>query len=100
MATGNWFGITIASFERGTVRQSPDGLLIYDDEGHHEVPVRGDGSSGNSELKELHAAITQGAPISHDGRWGMATLEVCVSILQSARERKEIMLTHQIASRD
>ncbi len=100
IATGNWFGITVASFERGTVRQSPDGLLIYDDEGHHEAPVSGDGASGNAELLELHAAITQGVPITHDGRWGMATLEVCVSILQSARERREIMLTHQCASRD
>jgi phthalate 4,5-cis-dihydrodiol dehydrogenase len=99
-ATGNWFGITLVSCERGTIRQSPDGLLIYDDEGHREVPVTGEGASGNAELRELHAAITQGTPLTHDGRWGMATLEVCVSILQSARERREIMLTHQVPVRE
>ena len=27
----------------------------------------------------------------------MATLEVCLAIMQSARERREIMLTHQVA---
>ena len=100
IATGNWFGITVVSCERGNIRQSPDGLLIYDDDGHHELPVHGEGASGNAELRELHAAITRGEPISHDGRWGMATLEVCVAILQSARERREIMLTHQCPTRD
>jgi phthalate 4,5-cis-dihydrodiol dehydrogenase len=43
----------------------------------------------------LHAAVTRGAPISHDGRWGMATLEACLAMLESGRERREIMLTHQ-----
>jgi hypothetical protein len=32
----------------------------------------------------------------HDGRWGQATLEVCLGILQSAAERKEIMMNHQV----
>jgi hypothetical protein len=27
----------------------------------------------------------------------MATLEVCLAIMESARERKEIMLKHQVA---
>ena len=99
-ATGNWFGITIVSCERGNIRQSPDGLLIYDDEGMHEVPVAGEGATGVTELREIYAAITEGKPISHDGRWGMATLEVCVAIMQSARERREIMLTHQCPTPD
>ncbi len=94
-SSGNWFGITIVSCERGTIRQSPDGIIVYDDEGHHEVPVHGEGFSGSAELKELYDAVFNGKPISHDGRWGMGTLEVAVSILQSARERREIMLTHQ-----
>ena len=92
---GNWFGILLVSCERGNLRQSPDGVLVYDDDGHHEVPVRGRGASGDVELRELHAAVTRGVPISHDGRWGLATLEVCLAMLQSGRERREIMLTHQ-----
>jgi phthalate 4,5-cis-dihydrodiol dehydrogenase len=99
-STGNWFGITIVSCERGNIRQSPDGLLIYDDEGMHEVPVSGEGATGVTELNEIYGAITEGKPISHDGRWGMATLEVCVAIMQSAKERREIMLTHQCSTPD
>jgi phthalate 4,5-cis-dihydrodiol dehydrogenase len=99
-ATGNWFGITLVSCERGNIRQSPDGLLIYDDDGMHEVPVAGEGATGATELGELYAAVTEGKPISHDGRWGMATLEVCVAIMQSGRERREITLTHQCPTPD
>ena len=33
--------------------------------------------------------------MSHDGRWGLATLEVLVAIMQSGRERREIMMTHK-----
>ena len=28
-----WFGITVASFERGDIRQSPNGIFVYGDEG-------------------------------------------------------------------
>lgn len=41
-----------------------------------------------------------GKPLFHDGRWGMATLEVCLAMIQSAKERREIMLTHQVAVSD
>jgi phthalate 4,5-cis-dihydrodiol dehydrogenase len=99
-ATGNWFGITLVSCERGAIRQSPNGILIYDDEGQREVPITGDGATGTTELRELYDAITKGTPISHDGRWGMATLEVILGILQSGRERREIMLSHQCPSHD
>jgi len=94
-STGNWFGITVVSCERGNIRQSPNGLLIYDDEGHHEVPVPGGREVGYPELRELREAIRSGARMRHDGRWGMATLEVLVAIMQSADERREIFLTHQ-----
>jgi phthalate 4,5-cis-dihydrodiol dehydrogenase len=92
---GNWFGILLVSCERGNLRQSPGGVLVYDDDGHHEVPVHDSGHGGEAELRELHAAITHGVPLSHDGRWGLATLEVCLALMQSGRERREIMLTHQ-----
>jgi hypothetical protein len=45
--------------------------------------------------QELYEAVTQDRPVYHDGRWGMATLEVCLAIMQSARERREILLSHQ-----
>ncbi len=92
---GSWFGITVATCERGEIRQSPQGLLVYGDDGVEEIPVAGRNASRNSELQELYEAVVEDRPVYHDGRWGMATLEVCLAIMQSARDRREITLTHQ-----
>ena len=92
---GQFFGVTVATCERGDIRQSPDGLYVYGDDGQSEVPVEGRSASRSSELQELYEAVTQDRPVYHDGHWGMATLEVCLAIMQSARERREIRLTHQ-----
>jgi phthalate 4,5-cis-dihydrodiol dehydrogenase len=92
---GTMFGVTIATCERGDIRQSATGLLVYSDDGVTEVPVEGRSASRFSELQELYDAVTQNRPVYHDGRWGMATLEVCLAIMQSARERREIVLSHQ-----
>lgn len=93
---GAFFGITVVTCERGEIRQSPPGnLLVYTDDGIKDLPVSGAGASRNSELTELYEAVVQDRPVYHDGRWGMATLEVVLGIMQSARERREIMMTHQ-----
>jgi phthalate 4,5-cis-dihydrodiol dehydrogenase len=92
-----WFGITVASFERGDIRQSPNGLYIYGDGGRREIPVEGGRGVGTLELQEMHDAIFAGRPMLHDGRWATATLEVGNAIVQSSRERREIQLAHQCA---
>jgi phthalate 4,5-cis-dihydrodiol dehydrogenase len=92
------FGVYLASCEHGDVRQSPTGLLIYDDDGDREIPLAGERVGGNGELMEMYRALRAGGSIKHDGRWGMATLELIAAIMQSGRERREIMLTHQCPS--
>jgi phthalate 4,5-cis-dihydrodiol dehydrogenase len=94
-AQATWFGLIVASFERGDIRQSPNGIYVYDDDGRREIEVDGSWSTGTLELRELHDALTGGKPITHDGRWGMATLEVGTAMVESARERREVLLTHQ-----
>jgi phthalate 4,5-cis-dihydrodiol dehydrogenase len=94
-----FFGLTVVSCERGVLRQSPDGIYVYGEEGRREVPVSSELGRA-AELVELHDAITQDRPAVLDAAWGMATLEVCVAILRSADERREIMLRHQSPTRD
>lgn len=93
-----WFGITVASFERGDIRQSPNGVYVYDDNGRRELPVFGDRGTGTLEMKEMYEAIFEGKPVAHNGRWGLATLEVGAAIVQSGLERREIVLQHQCAA--
>ncbi|HXP94417.1 MAG TPA: Gfo/Idh/MocA family oxidoreductase [Candidatus Binatia bacterium] len=94
-----FFGITIVSCERGVIRQSPDGVYIYDRDGRREVPCTPGGGRGAAELLELADALAQGREPFLDAAWGRATLEVCVAILESSRVGREVELSYQAASR-
>lgn len=88
-------GIVVVSCEQGDIRQAPGGLYIYDDDGIHEEAVAGVHDERMAELDEMYEAILEDRPVRHDGRWGMATLEVILAMLQSSREGREITLSHQ-----
>lgn len=94
-----FYGLTIASCERGDVRQSENGLYVYTDEGRSEIPCEPVVGPRN-ELAELHAAVTENRPSRVDARWGMATLEVVLAIRQSSAERREVALAHQVPFAD
>ena len=93
-------GMAIASLDRADLRQSRFGIYVHSDAGKEEIDVLARRPMGVSqrraELEELYDAVVLGKPLWHDGRWGMATLEVCLAMMESARERKEIMLQHQV----
>jgi phthalate 4,5-cis-dihydrodiol dehydrogenase len=46
-------------------------------------------------IDELYDAVVNDKAPLHDGEWAMATLEVCLAMLQSSREGREIALDHQ-----
>jgi phthalate 4,5-cis-dihydrodiol dehydrogenase len=46
---------------------------------------------------EMHAALTGGHKPFHDGRRGLATLEVCCGILESAKTGREVTMSRQVA---
>jgi phthalate 4,5-cis-dihydrodiol dehydrogenase len=92
------FGLTIVSCERGAIRQSPDGLKVYGRDAWREVPVE-PRLYAEIELDVMYRAWSADAPLeTHDGRWGKATTEVCLAVLQSAADRREIRLQHQVAA--
>src|SRR6266571_6322828 len=93
-------GMAVASLDRADVRQSADGIYIHSDAGKQEIDIIAGRQMGvgqrRAELEELYDAVVGGKPVWHDGRWGMATLEVCLAMMESARERQEIVLQHQV----
>jgi len=93
-----FFGLTVVSCEKGDMRQSPDGLLIDGEEGKREIALAPGKRGREAEVEELYHAVADNRAVFHDGRWGQATLEVCLAILESARERREIFLSHQTPS--
>ena len=90
-----FFGLTLASCERGDIRQSPDGLFVYTAEGKKEITFDSSGH-GRGELSELRDALEQDRPTFPDARWGMASLEVILAIRQSSAEHRELTLSHQV----
>jgi phthalate 4,5-cis-dihydrodiol dehydrogenase len=96
----NDLGIVIVSCERGEIRQSPDGLYLYDDDGVKELVLEDMPQGRDAELRELYNAVRLGKPVFHSGAWGMATLEVGLGIRESTKTHKQIELTHQIEMPD
>lgn len=89
------FGITLVTCADADLREAPQGVTVYRRGGREEVPA-GNELRGEAELEEMYQAVVNGKPLSHDGRWGEATLEVCMAIAESGRQRKEIMMNRQV----
>ncbi|HEX3246933.1 MAG TPA: Gfo/Idh/MocA family oxidoreductase [Chloroflexota bacterium] len=96
-----FFGITLVSCEKGDIRQSPSGLLLYDERGMHEIDVAPTDNYLKrytaTEVELMYDAWAADKPLAaHDGRWGKATTEVVLGIIESSAERHELMMQHQV----
>jgi len=77
-------------------------VIVYADDRKYEIEVplgRATPDKGKV-IDELCDAVARDRPNVHDGRWGEATLEVCLAILQSSRERREVLLRRQVPVRE
>jgi phthalate 4,5-cis-dihydrodiol dehydrogenase len=92
-----FFGLTLVSCERGDLRQSPDGLYLYTQEDREELRCPPFLDRGG-ELLRLYEAVVRNQHVFTDGKWGKATLEVALAILQSSKEGRAISLSHQVRS--
>jgi phthalate 4,5-cis-dihydrodiol dehydrogenase len=86
------FGFLVASCERADLRPLPDGVMVYGDEEKRFEPLPAPAIPRIEVVDEIYRAVVEGERPLHDGEWGMATLEACLAILQSARTRREIRL--------
>jgi phthalate 4,5-cis-dihydrodiol dehydrogenase len=90
------FGTVIVSCDRADLRPLPTGVMIYGDAEARLEPLPKPSIPRAEVIDELHAAIVDGKPALHDGRWARATLEVCLAMLRSAREQRDVILAHQV----
>jgi phthalate 4,5-cis-dihydrodiol dehydrogenase len=92
------FGYVIASCEKADLRPTPRGILVSGDEGPSMIEIPPPDRPRAEVMDEVYAAVVEGVPPLHSGAWSLATMEVCLAILQSAREDREIKLGHQVAA--
>jgi phthalate 4,5-cis-dihydrodiol dehydrogenase len=93
------FGLVVASCERGDVRPTPKGVMVYGDETRDFQPLDKPAVPRAEVIDELCDAVFEARAPLHDGRWGRASLEVCLAMLRSAREQREVALEHQVAAK-
>jgi phthalate 4,5-cis-dihydrodiol dehydrogenase len=91
------FGLVLVSCDRADLRPLPNGVMIYADAEARVEPVAPPDVPRAEVIDEVYRAIIDGRPPLHDGRWGMATLEVCLAILESSRSGADVELRHQVA---
>ncbi len=96
-ALHNHFGPVIVSCERADLRPMPDGVMIYGDGKKWLEPLPPPAVPRAEVVDELCDAVLLGKPPLHSGESGMATLEICLAMLRSAQEGREIALNHQTA---
>ena len=94
-----FFGLTLVSCERGDIRQSPHGLYVYTDDGQMEIALPTEQTPRDLVMAEFHDAIAGTAPALHDGRWGLANLEVCAAAIASSDTGQDVLLSHQVPLR-
>ena len=90
------FGLVVASCDRADLRPTPAGVMIYGDAEMRFDALPKPEIPRAEVVDELYNAIVGGLPPLHDGPWAMATLEVCLAMLQSAREQRDVTLRHQV----
>ena len=89
------FGTFIISCERADLRPMTNGVMVYKDGVGTLDPLPPPVIPRVEVIDELYDAVVKGISPRHGGQWAMGTLEVCLAMLQSSRESREIGFRHQ-----
>ena len=92
----NQFGVIIASCDRADLRPMADGVMVYDDARAWLDQLPPPPVPRAEVIDEFCDAIAGTRAATHSGEWAMATLEVCLAILESSRTGRDVALAHQV----
>jgi phthalate 4,5-cis-dihydrodiol dehydrogenase len=90
------FGLIVASCDHADLRPTSRGVEVYGDDAVRFEPLPPPDIPRKAVIDELCDAVFNNHAPLHSGEWGMATMEVCFAMLESARSGREILLRHQI----
>jgi phthalate 4,5-cis-dihydrodiol dehydrogenase len=92
------FGPIIVSCDGADLRPLPHGVMIYQHGVARFDVLPSPGVPRVEVVDELYDVVVHHRLPLHGGAWATATLEVCLAMLQSAQEGREITLLHQVAA--
>ena len=90
------FGPVLVACERADLRPVPDGVWVYGDATREHRALAPPRVPRAEVIDEWWGAVRDGIAPLHGGEWSMATTEVCVALLESARLGREVALRHQV----
>ena len=70
----------------------PSGVLIYGDSDVRTETLPPPKVPRGEVIDELYDAVINGKTPLHGGEWAMATMDVCLAMLRSSREGREVAL--------
>jgi phthalate 4,5-cis-dihydrodiol dehydrogenase len=91
----NHFGFVLASCDVADLRPGADGIDVYGHTEHRLVPLVEPDIPRREVLDEWIAAVRDNVAPIHSGAWGLATMEVCFAMLESARTGQAVDLHYQ-----
>ncbi|SAK63834.1 oxidoreductase domain-containing protein [Caballeronia catudaia] len=86
------FGPLIVSCERGDLRPMPDGIVVYGDERRERISLEAPAVPRAEVIDELIAAVHGDTAPLHDGIWARGTLEICLAMLRSSAEQRDVLI--------
>jgi phthalate 4,5-cis-dihydrodiol dehydrogenase len=86
------FGFVLASCERADLRPTASGVEIYAEDARRTLELPRSAVPRAQVIDELWRAVVDAVPPLHDGAWGAANLAVCLAILKSSAESREVTL--------
>ena len=95
----NHFGLVLISCDGADLRPTPQGVEIYGHDAQTLDALSPPTVPRAEVIDELCDAVMHGRPPIHSGEWGLATMEVCLAILRSAAEGRELQMRHQCGVR-
>jgi len=93
------FGHIVVSCEHADLRPTPKGVEVYEDSRKYFEPLSAPLAGRTEVINELYDCVFNNMDPTHSGEWGRATLEVCLGMLASAREGRDIKMYYQVPYR-
>ncbi|MFM0323455.1 Gfo/Idh/MocA family protein [Caballeronia glebae] len=86
------FGPLIVSCERGDLRPMADGIVVYGNERRECIELEAPAVPRAEVIDELIAAVHGDVAPLHDGAWARGTLEICLAILRSSAQQRDVLV--------
>lgn len=86
------FGPLIVSCEGADIRPLPDVIYIYGNEQKERRAITPPTLPRNEVIDELYRVVAEGHKPLHDGDWAKDTLKICLAILDSSTQQRDIDL--------